>query len=516
MSCPDENRLAAFVHHGLEAAERRAVEEHVAHCDVCCQTVAILAEAPRHAPSEVPLDVSGSGVGAAGTAPHTFRPGQEVGRYRVIREVGAGAMGVVYEARDPNLARPVALKVLSATLRSEADASTRLLREAQTMAQLSHPNVVTVFDVGTHDGHVFLAMEFVDGQTLEDWLRSGRPWADAVRAMMQAAEGLSAAHEAGLVHRDFKPSNALISSDLRVRVTDFGLARPTSELDSGGALVDAEVSDSTSLTRTGTMVGTLGYMAPEQIQGQELDARVDQFAFCVTLYQALFGERPFHGRTALERLVSITNGVAVPQRKGLPPALRDILRRGLSARPEERFASMRELNDALSRTLQPTRRVSLTAASGFALALALVLSSVAVLRSRERPAQVTAPPPVATVTAVQQPVVEKKVSQAPAPVEATAKEPDRPAPVVSKPSKRTMAHPPAAVAGTGILSVHVSPWGEVSVDGQQVSSQNLMDFVAALTAGKHQLVVRHPALGERTFGVVIAPGKTLEKQVHFE
>ncbi|MCB9561907.1 MAG: serine/threonine protein kinase [Kofleriaceae bacterium] len=225
-------------------------------------------------------------------------PGTRVDRYEIVAWLGAGGMGVVYEAFDPELRRRVALKLVRA-IRPGATWEARLLREAQAMAQLSHPAVVPVFDVGSYDGGVFVAMELVDGGTLKGWLQAERrSWRAALTTLIAAGRGLAAAHAAGLVHRDFKPDNVLVGKDGRVRVTDFGLARiaaADTDGDDGGADVDrarpaAGVAD--VLSRPGAIAGTPAYMAPETAAGVA-DARSDQFAFCVTLYEALYGERPF-------------------------------------------------------------------------------------------------------------------------------------------------------------------------------------------------------------------------------
>src|SRR5690606_1441989 len=243
--------------------------------------------------------------------------GATIGRYVVLAPLGRGAMGTVLAALDPELDRKVALKVLHETARGGDRA--RLQREAQALARLSHPNVMILHDVGTWvdpagGRHVFLAMELVVGHTLSDWLASAPRSVDAIVAVFaQAGRGLAAAHAAGLVHRDFKPHNVLVGSDGRVRVTDFGLARSFGEDTRPPITVDThtgpislpELALHETLTRTGEWVGTPAYMAPEQLQGGAADPRADQFAFCVALYEALHGQRPFAGRTPGEILEAI-------------------------------------------------------------------------------------------------------------------------------------------------------------------------------------------------------------------
>jgi serine/threonine protein kinase len=204
--------------------------------------------------------------------------GRHFGRFVVSRAVGAGGMGAVYAARDPELDRDVAIKVLLPTRTEDTRGRERMLREAQALAKLSHPNVVQIYDVGTTDDLIWIAMELVAGETLQSWLASDPPrsWQDVVAAFTQAGRGLAAAHEVGLVHRDFKPANALVSPQRgdavgRVRVLDFGLARPLDDESSrrGDALSSADV------TRTGDVLGTPAYMAPEQFRGETADARTD-------------------------------------------------------------------------------------------------------------------------------------------------------------------------------------------------------------------------------------------------
>jgi tetratricopeptide (TPR) repeat protein/predicted Ser/Thr protein kinase len=310
--------------------------------------------------------------------------GASVGRYIVVERVAQGGMGVVYRAYDPELARQVALKLMRVG-RSDrsARARARLVREAQAMAQLSHPNVIAVHDVGTWDEHVFIAMEFVDGPTLRQWSKT-RPSIDEIlEVFLAAGRGLAAAHAVGLVHRDFKPDNVIMGSDGRVRVLDFGLARPaahatpeaTSEAsgearaDAWGSLAalgdgpddwaEAAASEGSSerglldspLTAAGAIVGTPGYMAPEQYLGNATDARVDQFAFCAALYEALHGQRPFPGKT-LEDIGHRTLSGQIeppPADSKVPAWLHALLARGLAVDPAARHASMAALLAALER-----------------------------------------------------------------------------------------------------------------------------------------------------------------------
>lgn len=280
-----------------------------------------------------------------------------VGRFVVLRRVGAGGMGVVFEAYDPELDRKVALKLLHGSLsqagRSSPEA-TRLMREAQAIAQLSHPNVITVYDVGTYAGQVFIAMEFVDGADLSQWLRERpRPWQETLPVFLQAGEGLAAAHAVGLVHRDFKPANVLVGRDGRVRVLDFGLARPMSEhspsAEAPPAVSSPESVLASPLTLPGAIVGTPAYMAPEQLAGTEVGPWADQYAFAVALYEAVYGQRPFADAADSVELLLHGRGSVLPPpaRHGGPARLWRVLQRALACEPAQRFPSMGELVQAL-------------------------------------------------------------------------------------------------------------------------------------------------------------------------
>ena len=303
--------------------------------------------------------------------------GTVFGRYVVLDWLGAGGMGVVYSAFDPDLNRGVALKVLrngGADLADRLPIRDLLLREAQAMAQLAHPNVVTVFDVGSVDDRVFIAMELVEGQTLAAWLRAQpRKRGEIVAVFLAAGHGLAAAHAAGLIHRDFKPDNVLVGNDGRVRVTDFGLAR--------GAPPDAATCAAgppTGQLQT-AVAGTLAYMAPEQYLGRSVDARADQFSFAVALHEALCGERPF-----ISPLAATTAAVPpTPPGARIPVAVRRVLVRALSPASDDRYASMTELLAALAPKPRRYRRLAIAAivvgaaAVAFAAAFAIHLQRVA-------------------------------------------------------------------------------------------------------------------------------------------
>lgn len=281
-----------------------------------------------------------------------LRPTSRVGNYLVLRTLGQGGMGTVYVAYHEELDRKVALKLVHAESGGSTGGRARLLREAQALARLSHPNVVQIYEVGEHEGKIFLAMEFVDGEPLEAWQDApGRSLSEIVEAYAQAAKGLRAAHEAGLIHRDFKPDNVLVGRDGRVRVLDFGLARSGQ----GGQLLSAgaeALRSSADLDRTapGSIAGTPAYMSPEQFEGEVLDLRSDIFSFSVALWEATYRERPFPGKTleALRMAVCGDHEVRPPSGKDVPLRLERALLRGLARDRERRPSSMEPLIEALS------------------------------------------------------------------------------------------------------------------------------------------------------------------------
>ncbi len=289
-----------------------------------------------------------------------LKQGTLIGRFSVLDVVGAGGMGLVVVAFDPKLDRKVAIKMLHDDV-SEGHGP-RLEREAKAMAQLSHPNVVTVHETGVWEGRLYIAMEYVEGETLGEWLRGGeRSRREILDVLIQAGRGLSAAHAAGLVHRDFKPENILVGKDGRARVSDFGLV---SAVGDGAAVTAGDTTvvvrkrkANSSLTMEGAVMGTPLYMAPEQHRGQVADAKADQFSFCVTMWQSLCGEAPYGADTYEQLVERVSEGRIRPVPRGIkfPSRIRSIVTRGLAAAPADRYPSMGELLASLERARRPPR-----------------------------------------------------------------------------------------------------------------------------------------------------------------
>jgi len=341
------------------------------------------------------------GYAPAGPPVGAVAPGEpfRAGRYVILNHVGHGAMGNVYAAYDPELDRKVAVKVLRDSTRGRPLPAS-LAREAKAMAKLTHAHVVTVFDVGSCERGVFVAMEFVEGLTLRTWLKEQvRGWQEVLAAFVQAGQGLAAAHAAGVIHHDFKPDNVLVGADGVVKVADFGLARVAAGT---LATISGELSDAAGVTRSQAAaasgsatptqadehgpVGTLAYMAPERHLLRPADARSDQFSFCVALYEALYQQRPFTGAdvAGLRRAVLHEPPAEPPRGTPVPARVAAVLRRGLARAPEERFATMQDLLAALAGPVQRRRHWTLTAG----LLLGAAGAMTAATRSEDRCAAV--------------------------------------------------------------------------------------------------------------------------------
>ena len=275
-----------------------------------------------------------------------------IGRYTFLKELGQGGMGVVCTAYDPKLDRKVAIKLTRSLATASVERRGRILREAQAMARLSHPNVVQVYEVGELRDELFVAMEFIDGVDLSEWLgERARGWREVQRVFLAAGRGLAAAHAAGLVHRDFKPANVLVGADGRVLVGDFGLARASGAIEGEAprAPVAAGSELASPLTANGALLGTPAYMAPETLARGVSDAATDQFAFSVALFEALHGARPFAGREVAAVLRAILEDEpSIPAGVEVPGWLQRVVLRGLRKRPEERWPSMDALLAALA------------------------------------------------------------------------------------------------------------------------------------------------------------------------
>jgi eukaryotic-like serine/threonine-protein kinase len=302
--------------------------------------------------------------------------GTEIGRYIVLDPLGAGAMGVVVSAIDPTLDRKVAIKFVKADRGGTSLGRQRLLREAQAMARLSHPNVVTVFEAGTFNARVYLAMEYVAGTTLAGWLAKPRSPKEIIEVFIAAGRGLSAAHRAGIVHRDFKPANVLVGNDARVRVADFGLATATERAASSPPIAASE-SRELGMTSTGEILGTPTYMAPEQHRGVLATAQADQFAFCVALWEALRGELPFEGTQYTVYAGHVLAGETRDTGRAISARQKKVLLRGMALDPAHRYPDMDALIAELS--LDTTQRVKLAALAAVTIAI-IAVGAFALLR----------------------------------------------------------------------------------------------------------------------------------------
>jgi tetratricopeptide (TPR) repeat protein/predicted Ser/Thr protein kinase len=358
--------LIDFVEGRAESTTRAIVERHASRCEDCREALSAFARAGAQGATDPPMG-SPAVAPARGSHASMLAVGAQVGRYVVAREVGSGGMGAVYAAQDPDLGRMVAVKVLRRW--GDRYMQARLRREAQAMARLAHPNVVAVYDVGAFGDQIFIAMEYVDGETVAQWLATPRPRRAVLDVFCAAGAGLAAAHAAGIVHRDFKSENVLIGKDGRVCVGDFGLARaagsleplspvkPVSDPNSTStepadppelvAFSETEAPSRSGLTVPGILVGTPYYMAPELYGGAPADERSDQFSFCVALLTALHGQRlteaeALEGGARATRLRELVDACRVPRR------IRAALRRGLRTDPAARFGSLDELLAALA------------------------------------------------------------------------------------------------------------------------------------------------------------------------
>ena len=384
--CLDDGALFEQVMDAMSPERLDQAKAHQAECAACRQKLEDLLESTFKVPQKAEHD-----------AHPALATGERVGRFIVLERLGAGGMGEVFAAYDPDLDRKIALKLLRADVfagHEKNEAQARLLREAQAVAHVSHPNVIAVHDVGTFNSDVFIALELVQGETLRKWLAERRrSTREVLKVFLDAGHGLAAAHAAGLVHRDFKPDNVLISDDGQVKVLDFGVA--CAHKTPSGHETPAQKPEltpstpllSTPLTQAGALVGTPAYMAPEQLAGSDAEPRSDQFAFCASLYEALNGCRPFSGDTLLARTARIARGQldrpAAP--RDVPARVQRVLRRGLSLAPGDRFDSMESLLAALDDASRAVRKKVLVAL-GLAVAVVVPLTLATLVWGRAAPA----------------------------------------------------------------------------------------------------------------------------------
>lgn len=419
-SCLGDSTVESFVRGQLEPGDFARAEQHLAGCVECRGDVA---EVARSLEGDTGIDQPTASH--ASKDQQALEPETLVGRYVIKTVLGFGGMGVVYQAHDTALNRSIALKLLRG---SSADGQARLFSEARAMARLSHPNVVSVHDVGTFNGQVFVAMELVAGSTFRAFLeRTPRPWRENLAILIEAGRGLCAAHAAGMVHRDFKPDNVLVGADGRVRVTDFGLARSISEAPEqlGVTSVVGELDDANTLTKTGMLKGTLRYMGPEQFAGLAPDMRSDQFSFCVAAYECVYRQRPFEATSAETLARAVCNGAVrePPAVSDVPMRVRAAIMRGLRVLPEQRFASLNALLDELTEAAKfvspPARAkrgvIAVAAAVVLMVTLGIGLSRQASSGRIEEQPVAAAPLPVAAVLQPARPPVELVVSKAEVP-----------------------------------------------------------------------------------------------------
>lgn len=396
-----DSELVAFARGHLSAEARARVEawldQSPTNAELVARYVGMFVDA-----SADPLQSTVVGGPPPRGEPIQVDLGTRIGRYRVDDLLGAGGMGVVYSAFDPALDRSVALKLIRPSVSDPKHYRARLLREARALAAIAHPNVVAAYDVGTHEGSVYVAMELVQGRTLTRWVLDDRPsWPAIVEAFRAAGAGLAAAHRAGIVHRDFKPDNVLIDQGGAIKVTDFGLANleRAEELsrDSDGEPMEPTAPDGlelggATLTQAGMVVGTPVFMSPEQLRGNEVDFRSDIFAFCVSLYMALWDQRPFEGDGVDEllRACMTTAPRRPPANSAVPSWVRRVIVRGLSADPSERQASMVAVCKALAPRSRRRRVRWFAGATAAAGIVAPVVWSDTVLVAAPNPCEVGA------------------------------------------------------------------------------------------------------------------------------
>ena len=462
--CLDEDSLSAYLDGALGPNEAQQVREHLDGCRECQRLAAAFArtffddrtsgERARDADTEAVSRLQAQGRRA-------LRPGSTLGRYVVRETIGAGGMGVVYLAHDPELSRRVALKVVAPTADDSTAQRRRLLREARAAAQLLHPNIVTVFDVGQTQEGTYLAMEFVEGHSLRAFVGDPAiPLERRIAWLTDVARALAGAHQHRLVHRDIKPENVMVRADGVVKVVDFGIARHAdlSSVEAPAPLVSGTV------TQPNAVIGTPVYMAPEQLRNEPVSARCDQFAWGVLAYEVITGERPWKGH-GVALVSEILTGEPPPLRAlgsdSVPTAVEAIVRRAMAKDPAARFASMQDVVTALEsrKTVPPTqaRRASSSLALRTTAAGLAVLAAGAIVFAVRARSQAPEARTVASDSAPAQTQVAPLpvLSALPTPPDEGRAEPTasvgRPTRPPSVPLPRSSAAPPSgasAVAGS--------------------------------------------------------------------
>jgi serine/threonine protein kinase/tetratricopeptide (TPR) repeat protein len=360
LPCLDEDEVTAFTSGRATEAERRSIEQHMGDCPACLSWVAVVVRGRVNSDKALAETLPMQQLGPGGVSePLPLEETQKATeRYKLIALLGSGAMGVVYRAYDRALERHIALKLIRSDSAGASRLKVRLVAEAHALAKMTHPNVVTIHDLGIRADEIFIAMELIEGSTLRAHLEQTRAgWKEIVAYYLQAAHGLAAAHDRGLIHRDFKPENILVSGS-RVVVTDFGLVRPIFE-------------DSQKHVKS-EPVGTPAYMAPEQFRGEPADQRTDIFNFCASVYESIYKESPFPGDSLAQRRAAVlANTRRLPSsRVQVPGYLRTTLQKGLAPERADRFSSMRQLIDIFSEILSSEahrRRRRVYAASAMAI-----------------------------------------------------------------------------------------------------------------------------------------------------
>lgn len=386
---------------------------------------------------------------APALSPRPSRPLTQLAHFRIEEELGRGGMGIVYRAVDEKLRRTVALKVLPESFDDDDERRRRFMREARVAASVAHPNVAAVYDVGEADGRIFIAMELVGGSTLRRRMDGGPlPIEEAVRVVSAIARGLAQAHARGIAHRDLKPDNVMLGDDGAVKVLDFGLAKPVAESEAAN-VVTRTVSD--------RIVGTPGYMSPEQATGRPIDVRTDVFALGVMLYEMTTGKRPFVGETTMDVLMATSRDEHVSARKHEPrisDQLDAIIERCLEKQPAQRWQNAEALLAALEgmKTVKPTRsRTPLVAGAAIALALAVVVVRVRGTEAKATP--LPDPTPAVATTAAEVIAAPPPTLQA---ATATPTASELPPAIAERPA-RAAAPPPRALPRASASAAPVVP-----------------------------------------------------------